>query len=106
VVALAVPYRDPRSPDDAPDPVSVAAYFAQTMYEAGRERDEAVRFRKTTRDPEVVKLALIVERMHYRNISLLGQLSALSLLFKGLVRPEPAKPLGLIGHLRAWWRER
>ena len=89
-------------PHDPPtDPfarLGMAGGALESMQKTGRAAQELDRWRKGITDPHVARLAREMSEDRHRMICMMHLVSvALS------SRP---KPLGLWGHIRAWWWER
>lgn len=94
-----MPHRDP--PTDPLERLGLVAGSLEAMQKVGRAAKDLDRWRKGISDPHVARLAKEISEQHHRQIGIYN------LVAKVLSRYEKQeRPLGLIGHLRAWWRER
>ena len=91
----------PERPTDPFERLGLAAGSVESMQKVGRSVDAFDKWRKSISDPHTARLAREISEQHYRQIGIY------SLVAKVLARHEKQKaPIGLWGHLCAWWRER
>lgn len=95
---MAVPTDPPTDPFAR---LGMAAGALESMQKAGLAAQELENWRRQLRDPVAVRLAKEISEDRHRMICVMH---LVSVALSG--QRKPAKPLGLWGHLRAWWRER
>jgi len=87
--------------DPPTDPLArlgMAAGALESMQKTGRAAKELDRWRRGIADPHVARLAREVSEDRHRMICVMHLVS--------VALAARRKPLGLWGHLAAWWRER
>jgi hypothetical protein len=92
---------DSERPTDPFERLGLVAGSVESMQKVGRAAKDLDRWRKGITDPHVARLAKEVSEQHHRQIGIYN------LVAKVLSRYEKQKaPIGLWGHLKAWWAER
>jgi len=97
----------PDRPTDPFERLGLQAGSRESMSKIATKADDFDQWRKGISDPHTARLAREISESHYRQINIMA---LIALAFSEPRRDVDAKkkkaPIGLWGHLRAWWRER
>lgn len=93
-----------RPTDPMIERVGMALGAEAEMHECAREAKKVADRKPFMRDTDSRELSRHIARLYHRQAGLYHLVSVALLPLRAPQKAE--RPLGLIGHLRAWWRER
>ena len=100
-----MPHRDP--PTDPLERLGLQAGSRESMVKIATKAEAFDQWRKGITDPHTARLAREISESNYRQINIMALIAKAFCEPKRELETKKKKaPIGLWGHLSAWWRER